>query len=172
LNSTILISFEIGQQFFFPHSCFLLSALLTRAAQHPAAHQRPIAASVASILLRLADKWGRVVIPSAGSHPRARSGSDHAGRASALCPSPWSWARMLRRPPLGIFSHRRRSSLAFLPPNRNTQAAAISNPRPPSPPLILSVAASPSVWSSSGGSRGGEEAARVACGRSRAVCFP
>jgi hypothetical protein len=39
------------------------------------------------------------------------------------------------------------------------------NPRPP-PPSILSVAASPSTWSSSGGSRGGEEATRVACGRS------
>jgi hypothetical protein len=110
-----LISFEISKQFFFPHPCFLLSALLTRAAQHPAAHQRPVTARAASILLCLADKWGRVVIPSAGSHPRARLGSDRAGRASTLRPSPWPWARMPRRPPLGLFSHHRRSSLRFLP---------------------------------------------------------
>jgi hypothetical protein len=149
---------------------FFLSALLTRAAQHPVAHQQPVAARAASILLRLADKWGRVVIPSAGSHPRAWSGSDCAGRASALRPTPWPWARMPRRPPLGLFSHCCRSSLGFLPPNRNIQAAAVSNPRPPPPPSILLVAASPSTWSSSGGSRGGEKAARVTCGRSRVVC--
>jgi hypothetical protein len=115
--------------------------------------------------LCFADEWVPTVIPDLQSHPSWTLSPRRARRIPCV-PGCGPTSRGRSPPPIKPPPP---PTLSLLP---ETLAAPcrrrFPNPRPP-PLSISSAAAFPSVWSSSGGSRGGEEAALVACGRSHVL---
>jgi hypothetical protein len=153
----------MGKQFLFPHpSLFFCFWSSSRAAATSA--QQP--ARVSSLLLQPLLGGAQPSSPSQAA-PELDSESDRA--AHPRKPRPWPWAHK----PRSVSTSYKVAATSYLillslPASFNATAF---KPLQPSRSISL-VAASPSMWGCSGGSSGGAEAARAACGRSRAPCRP